>query len=78
MLTKRGGMGVVGGRLKREGVYVYLCLIHIAVLKKAIQYCKAIILQLKKNFEGEKKEKKILPLQQLEGIMLSKTKTNTI
>ena len=33
---------------------------------------------IKKNFKGEKKEKKILPLQQLEGIMLSKTTTNTI
>ena len=74
MLTKRGGMGVVGGRLKRERVYVYLCLIHLAVLKKAIQHCKAIILQLKKILRG----KKILPLQQLEGIMLSKTTTNTI
>ena len=57
MLTKRGGMGVVGGRLKREGLYVYLCLIHIAVLKKTIQYCKAV-LQFKKNFKGEKKREK--------------------
>ena len=39
----------VGGRLKREGTYVYLSLIHDAVWQKPTQYCKAIILQLKKK-----------------------------
>ena len=30
--TKRGGMGrKMGGKLKREGVYVYLWLIHVEV-----------------------------------------------
>ena len=39
--------GVVGGRLKREGTYVYIWLIHFLV--KLSQHCKAIILQLKKK-----------------------------
>ena len=37
----------VGGRFKREGIYVYLQLIHFLVQQKLIQHCKAIILQLK-------------------------------
>ena len=39
----------VGGRSKREGAYVYLWLIHVNVWQKPMQYCKAIILQLKLN-----------------------------
>ena len=31
----------------RKGTYVYLWLIHTDVWQKSIQYCKAIILQLK-------------------------------
>ena len=50
-------MGVVVGRLKRKGKYVYLWLIHVVVWPKRIQHgkgipvlhCKAIILQLKKE-----------------------------
>ena len=38
------------GRFKREETYVYLWLIHIVVWQKPIQYCKAIILCLKKKF----------------------------
>ena len=41
--------GENGGRFKREGTYVHLGLIHIVVWQKPIQYCKAIILQLKKK-----------------------------
>ena len=41
--TQRGEMG---GRFKRERTNVYLWLIHIDVLKKSTQYCKAIILLL--------------------------------
>ena len=37
----------VEGRFKREGTYVCLWLIHVDVLQKPTQYCKAIILQLK-------------------------------
>ena len=37
----------VGGRLKREGTYVHLWLIHVDVWQKSNQYCKAIILQLR-------------------------------
>ena len=33
----------------REGTYIYLWLIHIDIWQKAIQCCKAIILQLKIN-----------------------------
>ena len=38
-----------GGRRKREGIYVYLWLIHI-VWQKPTKHCKAIILQLKIYF----------------------------
>ena len=34
----------------REGVYVYLWLIHVEPWQKTTKFCKAIILQLKKNF----------------------------
>jgi len=37
----------VGGSFKREGIRVYLWLIHAVVWQKLIQHCKAIILQLK-------------------------------
>ena len=39
----------VGGRLKREGTYAYLWLIHADVWQKPTQHSKAIILQLKIN-----------------------------
>ena len=39
----------VGGRFKREEIYVYIWLIHIVVWQKSIQYCKKIILQLNKK-----------------------------
>ena len=44
---------VVGGGRdgKREGIYVYLWLIHVDVWQKLTQYCKAIILQLKLKAE---------------------------
>ena len=37
----------VGGGFKREGSSVYLLLVHDDVWQRPIQYCKAIILQLK-------------------------------
>jgi len=37
------------GRFQRERTYVYLWLIHIDILQKPSQYCKAIILQFKKE-----------------------------
>ena len=46
------------GRLKREGLYVYLWLIHVEVWQRITKVCKAIILQLKNKFENLKKEKK--------------------
>ena len=45
------------GRPKREGIYVYICLIHFIVWQKLIQHCKAIILQLKKKPERGKVKK---------------------
>ena len=38
-----------GGRFRREGIYVYLWLIHVEVWQKTAKFCKAIILQLKKK-----------------------------
>ena len=50
MTTWGGGWGLgAGGRFKREGTYVCLRLIHVAVWQKPTRYCKAIILQLKKK-----------------------------
>ena len=34
----------MGGRFKREGIYVYLWLIHVEVQQKTTKFCKAIIL----------------------------------
>ena len=49
-----GGMVLgVGWRLKREGAYVYLWLIHF-VWQKKTQHCKAIILQLKISLKQNK------------------------
>ena len=42
----------VGRRLK-EGMYVYLQLIHTVVQQKLAQHCKAIILQLKKKMAAK-------------------------
>ena len=39
----------VGGRLTREGIYVYLRLILVVVHWRLTQHCKAITLQLKLN-----------------------------
>ena len=44
---EEGVMGrEVGGRFKRVGTYVYLCLIHVDVLQKPTQFCKAFIPQI--------------------------------
>ena len=44
-MAKAGGMGLgVGGRLGREGICVYLQLIHFVVQQKLTQACKAITL----------------------------------
>ena len=37
----------VGEEPKREGIYVYIQLIHFMVQQKLVQHCKAIVLQLK-------------------------------
>ena len=37
----------MGRRFRREGIYIYLWLIHVDVWQKPTQYCEAIILQLK-------------------------------
>ena len=41
----------VGGRLKKEGMYAYLRLIHVVVWQKPTQHCKAATLQLNINFK---------------------------
>ena len=41
VMTQMGGMG---GRSKREAIYVYIQLIHLIVQQKLTQYCKEIIL----------------------------------
>ena len=46
----------MGGRLRREGTYLYLWLIHVDVWQRPTQYCKALILQLKKT-EKKKRER---------------------
>ena len=59
----------MGETFKREGTCVYLWLIHIVVWQKPIQYCKAIILQLKNFFNDtesppqkkREREKEIYP-----------------
>ena len=45
----RGTRWGVGGRLKREGIYVYIKMIHIFVHQKLAWHYKAIIFQLKKK-----------------------------
>ena len=43
-LEGRDGKG--GGReVQKDGIYVYLWLIHVEVLQKTAEFCKAIILQ---------------------------------
>ena len=39
---KRGGMGVFRGKSKREGIYVYIWLIHFIVQQRLTQHCKAL------------------------------------
>ena len=47
-LWTHGGKGwEVGRRIKREGTYVYLWLIHVDIWQRPTQYCKVIFLQLK-------------------------------
>ena len=56
-----GGMGwEVGGGFRKEGTYVYLGLIHVAVWQTPTQYCKEIILQFKINFKRKRKQMWIL------------------
>ena len=42
-------MGAEGRRFQREGIYVYIYLIHFTEKQKLRQHYKAIILQLKKT-----------------------------
>ena len=37
----------MGGRFKREGMYLYLWMVHVEVWQKRTKFCKAITLQLK-------------------------------
>ena len=61
----------VGGRLKREGIYVYIELIQVVVQQKLTQHCKVLIFQFKrKKPQNFHLKKKIIPLTQV-GIWLS-------
>jgi len=49
-INLEGGLGrEIGGKFKREGIYVHLWLIHVEVWQKTAKFCKTIILQLKNN-----------------------------
>lgn len=60
-VTTEGPDGwTVGGRFQREGMCVYLWLIHADAWQKLAQYCKAIILWLKiNNFFRKRKGAKL-------------------
>ena len=45
MIRGVGRGGGVRGRIAREGIYVYIWLIHAVVQQKLTQYCKEIIFQ---------------------------------
>ena len=52
---RQSGMGRdMGGGFKREGIYVYLWLIHAEVWQKTTKFCKAVILQLKNKLIKQK------------------------
>ena len=53
----------MGGRFRREGIYVYLWLIHVDIWQKPTQYCKALIFQLKISTLKKRKEKIIGRIQ---------------
>ena len=56
VVTKKGGMGSgVGGRSKREEIYVYIWLIDFVVQQKLTQHCKAAKPQLRKRMPCENK-----------------------
>ena len=63
---------IQGREAKREGIYVYLRLIHIVVLQKPMQHCKAIILQLKRFFLKNQFKK----LHLVKSNFVSKVKTS--
>ena len=46
-----------GGRLKSQGTYAYVQLVHIVVQQKLTQHWKAIILQLKEKKNGRELSK---------------------
>ena len=60
----------MGGRVKREGLYVYIELIHFAVHLKLTQHCKSTILQLKMKKEKCQKLSSYFPLESLPGVLL--------
>lgn len=60
----------LGGSFKREGVYVYVWLIHIALEQKLIRYWKAIILQWKNPIKTLEKSLRLLSDQEKKMEML--------
>ena len=44
---------VMGGRFKREGIYVYLWLIHVEVCQKMTKFCKDIVVLKGKEINSQ-------------------------
>ena len=60
----------MGRRFKKEGIYVYLWLIHVDVWHKPTQFCKAIILQLKNNLKNKERNLKNFKFKKLYQVKL--------
>ena len=43
----------MAGSFQREGIYVYISLVHFAVQQKLTQHCKAVILRKKESMDGQ-------------------------
>ena len=60
----------MGRRFKKEGIYVYLWLIHVDVWHKPTQFCKTIILQLKNNLKNKERNLKNFKFKKLYQVKL--------
>ena len=45
---------ITGGRFKREGIYVYLWLIHVEVCQKMTKFCKDIVVLKGKEINSQR------------------------
>ena len=73
VISQRSGLGwEVGGRFKREGVHVYIHLIHFIVQQRLTRRCRAIILQLERN------ENALCVVQRTQHIAISGSMEHTL